>query len=306
MKTGNLEFRLIGILFFGLLAFAFAPILVRLAGDVSPITLATWRTFLSVLIISPFYYFYEKKKVKEIYTQPIKYINSLKILSGVSLGFHFILWISSLKYTSVASASILVTIHPVLLIIAEQGIFKIKFPRVVWVGVLISFAGSIYLGYVDGLESTQAFPDALFGDFLAFSAAVVFAIYFLISRKVRQQSTWLGYVSPIYFWSFITCFVVGLILQVDFLLPKEAMIVVFGMAIGPQIMGHGAMNYAVKYVSPTILSTTILVEPILATLFGMYFFSEFPTFLAYMAMLIIISGVVITWFGNNKESKTHK
>lgn len=302
MKSVNLDFRLIVILCLSLVALSFSPILVRLAGEVNAIALATWRTAISVLLIAPFYFFYDKKRVKETFTEPIKHINLLTMLSGVSLGFHFILWISSLKYTSVASASILVTIHPVLLIIAEQSIFKIKFPRVVWLGVLLSFAGSIYLGYVDGLATTQAFPEALYGDFLAFSAAVVFAIYFLISRKVRQQATWLGYVGPIYFWSFVTCLVIGIGSQINFLLPKEAILVALGMAVGPQFLGHGTMNYVVKFVSPTILSTTILVEPVLATLFGMYLFSEFPTFLAYMAMLIIITGVVITWFGNKKAA----
>src|SRR5690606_3972439 len=106
--------------------------------------------------------------------------------------------------------SVLVTIHPILLIIGEQVFFKEKFNKWIWAGVSISFLGSIFLGVAD--NHAGAFPDALFGDFLAFAAAAVFAVYFMISRKVRQHTTWLGYVSPIYLGSALTCIVVGLFL----------------------------------------------------------------------------------------------
>ncbi|TNE74378.1 DMT family transporter [bacterium] len=304
-KSLGLDIRTITFLAVGLLAFAFAPILVRWAGDVNPIALAVWRTFFAVLFITPFYYQYELKheKTAKEFTA-VKNLFLLKTISGICLGLHFILWISSLRYTSVASASVLVTIHPILLIIGEQLFFKVRFNKWIWGGVFVSFIGSLLLGYADNLTMKGTFPDALWGDFLAFAAAAVFAVYFMISRKVRQHTTWLGYVSPIYVGSAITCIVLGVLLPGELMLPDYAIWVAVGMAIGPQILGHGAMNYAVKFVSPTILSTTILVEPTLATLFGVYFFHEYPSVFALLAMLVIVSGVGLTWFGNQKMTKT--
>jgi drug/metabolite transporter (DMT)-like permease len=301
-RNADIDLRTGVFLAIGLLAFAFAPILVRWAGDVNPLALAVWRTIFAVTIISPFYYSWEiKRKQRDEVYEPLKNKNWLKALSGACLGLHFILWISSLKYTSVASASVLVTIHPILLIVGEQLIFKVRFNKWIWVGVFVSFLGSLSLGYADNLTMTESFPNALYGDFLAFAAAAVFAVYFMISRKVRQHTTWLGYVSPIYFWSAITCLTLGLMLPGSLVLPVEALIITVAMAIGPQLLGHGAMNYAVKFVSPTILATTILVEPTLATVFGAYFFDELPSALAFFAMGIIVSGVALTWIGNQKS-----
>jgi len=303
MSSTSNSVRLIVFLAAGLISFAFAPIIVRLAGDVNPVALAVWRTTFAVIFIGPFYLFRREQESIDA-PLPKRTIFYMSMLSGAMLGLHFILWISSLRYTSVASASVLVTIHPIILIVAEQLIFKVRFNKIVWFGVFLSFIGSISLGISDSHQSTQQFPDAILGDILAFLAAAGFAIYFLISRKIRQHSTWLGYVAPIYFWAMLTCIILGFILPGKLVFTEtQTWVMVILMALGPQIIGHGSMNYAVKYVSPTILSTTILVEPALATIFGALLFNEIPTVLAFSVMTLIIAGVFVTWYGNSKGLK---
>jgi len=117
MSSTSNSVRLVVFLAAGLISFAFAPIFVRLAGDVNPVALAIWRTTFAVIFIGPFYLF---RREQELIDAPLpkRTIFYLSMLSGAMLGLHFILWISALKYTSVASASVLVTIHPIILIVA--------------------------------------------------------------------------------------------------------------------------------------------------------------------------------------------
>ncbi|MDZ7694833.1 MAG: DMT family transporter [Balneolaceae bacterium] len=68
-----------------------------------------------------------------------------------------------------------------------------------------------------------------------------------------------------------------------------------GMAVFPQILGHGSMNYAVKFISPTLISTLILTEPIFATFLAYLFFNELPPATSFLSMLVIIIGVGLTW-----------
>ena len=72
------------------------------------------------------------------------------------------------------------------------------------------------------------------------------------------------------------------------------------MALGPQIMGHGSLNYAIKYISPTLLSTLILIEPLLASILALVIFKEWPESSSLVAMAIIIIGVSLTWKKTNK------
>lgn len=284
--------KVVTLLVAGLLTFGFAPILVRFATDVEPLALAAMRTGFSALILLPFW-LPKRMPLKVLKSKGIG--NFLLIAAGVSLGLHFALWIASLHYTSVASASVLVTMHPVMLIIAESLLFKSRFRPIVWVGVVIAFTGSALLGMADDTNMAQ-FPQALLGNSLAFMSAVIFVVYFMLGRKIRQKTEWIDYVFYVYSYATITC-VILTILWVGGLpvITSMSILIGFGLAIGPTVLGHGAMNYAVKYISPTLLSTLVLSEAVVAAIAAYFIFGEIPSGLSIVAMLVIITGVTLTW-----------
>lgn len=72
------------------------------------------------------------------------------------------------------------------------------------------------------------------------------------------------------------------------------------LALGAQLVGHGALNYAVRYVAPTLLSTLILAEPVFATLLAIAVFEEIPSTAAAGAMLIALFGIVLTWWSRRE------
>ena len=292
--------KVYGALFVGLTAFSLAPILVRFASSYSGVLLATIRTILAVVILAPIYISFKKK-------QKIKPVQSgkehlLVAIAGIALGLHFIAWISSIYYTSVSSASVLVCIHPIILIIAERTLMKTTFRPLVWIGVIISFIGTLMLGYFD-LNESNIFPQAGLGNTLAITAAAIFAVYFLIGRKIRQHRTWIGYIFPVYTYAAITCifFLViteGVPTQID----GKLFLIGLALAIGPQIFGHGSLNYAVKYVSATLLSTLILAEPVLASIIAYFLFQELPLPLSIFSTMIIMLGIGLTWKRRSKSA----
>ncbi|MDZ7772940.1 MAG: DMT family transporter [Balneolaceae bacterium] len=264
----------------GLVSFGFAPILVRLAPDTSPLVLVTWRTTFAVLLLAPFWLWYRNPadhpdKVRE---------RRLMALSGLCLGLHFTFWLSSLYYTSVASASVLVTIHPIFMIVVERFWKGRRFPVTTWTGVFLAFGGSVMLGIADS-RMEQDFANPLFGNALAFAAALIFVVYLLIGREIRQRRAWIDYVFPVYFFAALTCAVIALGAGDDLSRISTAGIWAgAGLAVGPQIIGHGSMNYAVKYVSPTLLSTLVLAEPLFASFLAFLFFAEMPPVPSIAAM----------------------
>lgn len=279
-------------LFFGLISIGFSPILVRFAVDVEPIVLASFRTVFAVILLLPFW------MSKGIGIKQLKKngVHALWLIAaGICLGVHFTLWIASLHYTSVASASVLVAVHPVILIIAESLLFKRSFKPMVWIGVFVAFGGSAFLGIADNTLAEQ-FPSALFGNTLAFSAAIIFVVYFLIGRKIRQHSEWIDYVFHVYFYGALTCVILSFLwIRGLPVITTSSLIVGLALAVGPTILGHGSVNYAVKYISPTLLSTLILSEAIFASIAAYFIFGEIPSLLSIVAMITIICGVLLTW-----------
>lgn len=303
MSTGDeSKVKLIGLLAIGLLSFGFAPILVRLAPGTSPIVLAAFRTGFAVLFLVPFWL---KNR------QPISGVmskwsaESKAALAGIALGLHFTCWIASLSYTSVASASVLVTVHPIMLIVVERFGFKRHFSGLVWLGVLLAFGGSALLSFADQHMAQSQFANPLLGNFLAFSAAAIFVVYILLGQQVRQQSEWIDYVFRVYGYAAVTCLALALIIGVPLLeIDSRGLWVGAGLAFGPQVLGHGSMNYAVKYISPTLLSTTILAEPLIATVLAWLLFEEVPPVTSIVAMSIIMVGIGLTWKRQMKKPQT--
>lgn len=294
--TQKVTLRIALFLVFGMASFAFAPIFVRMAGETDPLALAAIRTVTAAMVLLPFWLLHTSRADTFFNRRD----TLVAALAGIILGFHFIFWILAIQNTTVASASILVTIHPVILILIEAGFFRRVFPPMVWLGVFVAFSGSVLLGYSDARSETL-FEHALLGDMYALIAAVLFAFYFLISQHLRQKSDWLNYVVRVYGATGLTCLAVALLSGSNFRVEPVVWIAGVALALGPQLLGHGSMNYTVKFVAPTLLATLILTEPAFATALAWLLFGEIPPWLTFPAMAVVLTGVVLTWAGRKKR-----
>lgn len=218
------------------------------------------------------------------------------ILAGVFLGLHFTSWIASLSFTSIASASVLVTIHPILLIIVESFMRTSKFRAITWAGVIIAFMGSALMAFSES-DPAVAYANPLFGNFLAVAAAVFFVGYLMLSRSLRQKARWLDFIFRVYAGTALTCVVLFLGMGLPLTAAPIAVLCGIGLAIGPQIIGHGSVNYSVKFVNPTLLATLILTEPVFAIILAIFIFGENPTIIEIASMLVIMGGIVLAWVG---------
>lgn len=184
----------------GLISFGFAPILVLYAGDTSPVVLVSWRTVFAAILLLPFWL---SGRTPSRNTSSTK--EHIQVaLAGICLGLHFTCWIASLQYTSVAAASVLVTIHPIIIILIERYWFKRGFAKTTWIGVILAFAGSGLLGIFAG-NFQKSFPNVPLGNGLAILAAILFAAYLLLGQQVRQKRTWINYVFPVYSYAAVIC-----------------------------------------------------------------------------------------------------
>ncbi len=273
------------ILAFGLVSFASSAILIRYAHEAPGVTIAVWRTLLSVVLLLPVVALHRKRERYRFSRRDFL----LMLGAGVLLALHFIMWIESLYYTSVASATVLVTTSPVFSAVLGYVLLGERISRGDIAGVLLATFGAALIGWGD---ASQEGTDSLFGNALALAAAVVFSLYLIIGRVVRQQATWLGYVFPLY------CVVTVLILA--FALVRETPLLGFSpafyglcliMAIGPQLLGHGSFNYAIRYFSAALLGLLTLLEPVGATIMAYFLFDEVPGWMARVGILTVLASV---------------
>lgn len=102
----------------------------------------------------------------------------------------------------------------------------------------------------------------------------------------------------------LTC-VIALFIVEGFTLEISAFVVLIGfaLAVGPQIAGHGSLNFAVKYISPTLLSTLILFEPAVSSFLAYLIFGEVPLFMSFVGMVVVLAGIMLTWTKSKNKQK---
>lgn len=271
----------------GLISFASSPILVRYASEAPGVTLAAWRTLIAALLLAPMALPTIGDEIRTFSGREW----GLIIAAGILLGIHFVAWIESLYYTTVASASVLVTTSPIFIAILGYLFLKERLSRVGILAIAISVPGAALIGLGD-VSANDVASQPILGNGLALGAAVIVSGYLLIGRVVRQQRSWLAYVFPLYTVVALTVWVLAIALGAPlFNQPWHIYGLCTLMAIGPSILGHGSFNYALKYISATVLGILTLSEPVGASLAALVLFGEVPSLIAVAGMLLVLVGV---------------
>ena len=187
----------------------------------------------------------------------------LVVLSGVALTFHFGLWIVSLTLTLVSTSVILVTSHPIFVAGVSHFLLKEKVRRTAVVGIIIAFSGVTLIS----LSDYSLGSDTLLGDLMAFLGGICAGIYFLSGRVARQSVAVGPYAFSVYGLSAMLLFLSAAIAGDKLLITNGREITLFLLlALIPTIFGHTMFNYALKKVPAHIISTSVLGEPVGASI----------------------------------------
>ncbi len=187
----------------------------------------------------------------------------LILTSGVALSFHFGLWIVSLTMTLVPTSAILVTSHPIFVASVSHFLLKERVKRIAAVGIIVAFSGVIVIS----LSDLGIGPENLVGDMFAFIGGICAGIYFLSGRIARQRVSLGPYVFSVYGLAAIMLFVGAAAAGDTIVVTSSHEIYLFAiMALVPSILGHTMLNYALKVVPAHVVSTSVLAEPVGASI----------------------------------------
>jgi drug/metabolite transporter (DMT)-like permease len=224
-------------------------------------------------------------------------------LSGVALAFHFAAWFESLAWTSVAASVTLVQSQPLFVALGAWLLLRERITGRMVLGILVAVAGMAAMSLGDLLGGVLIGPDPMLGNALAVVGAVMAAGYVLAGRSLRQRIALIPYVVIVY----TVCTVVLLVLvlaQGSALTgypPREWLIFV-GLAIGPGLLGHTVINWALAHLESSIVSVSLLGEPVGATLLAFALLGEAPTAFTVGGGAVVLAGIVVTASETTAES----
>jgi len=277
--------RAYAILGLGVLIVSTAAILIRYAhaDGVPSLAIAAWRLTLAALVLAPLAMLRAGAELRRL--SPAQW--SLALASGAFLGAHFASWIISLEYTSVASSVALVTTNPIWIALFSWLILRERLSLRLSIAIALALAGSAAIFLADEVGNAASRP--LLGNSLAIIGSLTVCGYLLIGRKLRGAINLLPYVSIVYGSAAVCLLVAAMVAGVRLGgYSPYAWALLAGLALGPQLLGHSAVNYALRHLSATVIAVAVLGEPIGSTLFAWLLFDEAvgPAKLAGMGLLL--------------------
>jgi drug/metabolite transporter (DMT)-like permease len=217
-------------------------------------------------------------------------------LTGVALAFHFAAWFESLRWTSVAAAATLVQAQPVFVAAGAWALLDERVGRRTVLGVVVALTGMVAMSLAE-LRSGGAVAGArpLYGDALALLGAVMAAAYVLAGRSLRQRVALFPYVTVVYG----VCAAVLLVLAVagDQPLagyPPREWALFLAMAVGPGVFGHTVINWALAHLESSVVSVSLLGEPVVSTLLALALLSQVPAPLTVVGGAVVLAGIYVT------------
>lgn len=269
-----------------LVVISFASIWIRWS-EAPPISIAVYRLGLATLILTPIALSMRRSHLRALTRSDLRYA----LLGGICLALHFIFWISSLEFTSVASSVVLVTTNPIFVALGSRFLLRESVPLSLVIGIAISLTGGILIGYGDFLAG----PNVLLGDGLALLGAVMASAYLLVGRRLRAHTDLLTYIFVVYGAAAIVLFVTALLLQQPLVgFPQETYVWLVLLALGPQLVGHTSFNWALKHMPASTVAVIILGEPVGSAVLAYLLLNEPITLLKAIGGLLVLAGIYLS------------
>jgi drug/metabolite transporter (DMT)-like permease len=275
------------VLMIGILAVSSAAIIIFFARaeGVPAVAIAALRLTFASLALAPFVWTRARGEWRKLSRRDF----ALAMLGGIFLALHFAFWISSLDYTSVMSSVVFVSTNPIFVGLASVVLLRESLRRGTILGIVIAVIGGALIALSD-LEQTGT--ESLQGNLLALAGAVTVSGYLLIGRRLRKQLSLLAYIGLVYSTAAIVLLAMASAMGANLLAySMTGYVWVALLAAGPQLVGHTSYNWALKYVSATFVTVTLLAEPIGATVLAIPILAQVPSPIKVVGGALILAGI---------------
>jgi drug/metabolite transporter (DMT)-like permease len=267
----------------GIFTFSWAAILIKLC-DAPSLAIATYRMGIASIILAPA----ALGPRRQVLISMGKGDLLLSLAAGALLGLHFALWITSLKYTSVASSVILVTLNPIFVALFSHFLIREKLGLKMTVCLITAVSGALLIGAGDWVNEAGS----LYGNTLALLGSLMISGNLIIGRKVRQSLDLLPYIFITYTTAALVLLAMGLARGTTFFPFSVFTYLMFLLlALGPTLVGHTSVNWALKYLPAAVLALVILGEPVGATTIAYFLLNEVPTIWRLIGGGLILTGI---------------
>lgn len=280
-------------LLIGASAIGFAPILVRLS-DVDPSAIGFWRVTLAL----PFFLLWQARQGGVSDRAKLAKLSDFRVLvlGGAFFALDLAFWHWSIQFTTVANATLLSNLAPVVVAIGAVALFRERFRGIFWLGLVLSVAGAALLA---GGSLGQG---RLLGDIFAVVTALFYGAYLLTVGRLRRRfrtatvMIWTGAISGL-FLAPISLATESVFFPGDL----SGWLVLVALAFFCQFLGQGLIAFALAHLPAAFGAIALLLQPVVAAAAAWVLFGEILGAYDYAGAIAILTGIVLARFGTERR-----
>ena len=275
----------------GLVALGFSAIFVRLAAVPGSVA-SFYRIAIGLLVLTiPF--------LQMRCGKPLPPWSAIRIalLGGLFFAIDLIFWATGVVLSGATNPTLMSNTAPLWVGLGSLIIFREKLPAKFWLGLIVAMLGAILVLGLDALQSFDLGLGTLFG----LISGVFYGGYFIITQRGRAKLDALSY-----FW-FSVLGAVVLLFFINLSLgnalsgySNETYLALIGLGVVSQGLGWLAINYAQGHLPATIVSPTLLGQPVLTGLIAGPVLGEFLAPLQIAGGVAVLAGVYIVHRSRSK------
>lgn len=262
--------------------------------------IAFYRLFFATLALLPWLLSHKNDRRELRSLSPIQYAEGA--LAGFFLAVHYVMWFESLRYTSVASSTVLAALQPLFSVIWGRLFLGERLSARALTGGAIAIAGSAVVGWSDFSVSSQS----LWGDLLALVSGGVISLYFFCGQILRRRMGAVPYSVLSYGSSAAVLALYALFMGHPFAGYAPGTWGAFlGLALVSTIGGQMVFNVLLKWISATTVTMGILGEPVGTCFLAWLFLGETLSARQAAGIAVILAGLAL-FFAAQRQSQAER
>jgi len=285
-------------LILGAVLIAFSPVLIKATGAPGTVS-AFYRLFFgTITLIIPFAFSQIRSK-RKLHPKGIL----LATIAGLCLATDMAMWATGIMVSNAAMPTLVGNLSPLWVGIGAFLFLKERQNRRFWFGLFIALTGVAFL-FVQDLYQ----PDGIFkGLTLGLFAGMFYASFMLLTQLGRKYLNTLSY---LFFSSLATTIFLGIFMLVQGLeftgYNPEAWVLFIIMGVIIQAGAWFLINYAQGFLPASLVSATLLAQPVLAGVIAFVMLGEALTMWQIGGGIIVIFGIYTVHFAKLRMKNRNK
>jgi drug/metabolite transporter (DMT)-like permease len=264
----------------GVIGMGFSGIFVSWANAPGAVT-GFYRMAIAVVLLTPFFLRQRRRQAQIPWRETV-----VALAAGFFFAGDLIFWNTGILISGATNPTLMGNTAPLWVGLGALIFFREKLDRTFWLGLLMAITGAAIILGLDALS------DVGLGTFFGLLAGIFYAGYYLVTQRSRQKldaltTFWLSAASSTFF-----LFWAALLLKQPLTGYSAVTYWNFlGLAVLVQAGGQLAINFALGYLPASIVSPTMLAQPVLTAIFAIPLLGEFLSFWQIVGGLAVLAGV---------------